>query len=230
MNRRQALKAMAGGVASFFLLEQRRHFDLAKFCGKSHRYEHSKPFWQDGHIFATDGKVCLRVGSHSGDVLGPECKLPPAATLPWGKDGEKVTQVCTRMAVAWCDGCDGTTLANRRKCPECGGEDEDEDEDYFDCTCMFGWVGDGHCIECEGHGEYAQPCLVEVTAGGNVQYFERELWDKVQSIGDVQVRLSSDAKYDSIACPVPFPAFLAFDGGDGLLMPMDKQATQRRLT
>ena len=220
MNRRQALGAMAAGLASLIpswqlLQEKRRHFRLQDFCAKTaRRYDMTKPFVQSGKLFATDGRICIRLPTHLDDTLSDEIKLPPADSLEWWRKYSAWPKVEGPARLfkgeGYCLACKGSGWADAEECEPCEG---------YGCNeCRGnGEVGTVQCSVCHGKPFGMWENTVRVTAGDQQALLDRSLFEKVQRIGGVQMRLK----------PGDCVTAIQFDGGDGMLMALDPSAAHR---
>jgi hypothetical protein len=60
---------------------------LKPFCGSSKRFDTSKPFWHDGRVWATDGRIAVRYAATSPPPgTGQPAYVPRMAELPWKED------------------------------------------------------------------------------------------------------------------------------------------------
>jgi hypothetical protein len=213
---RGAWAAVGGGVSD--MNTATTTLDLTPFLatGES-RYSLTSPFVRLGHRYFTDGRVCVRVpapGETDADVhdafKSANEVFPvsdPGDWKPWPDDG-------------WVDGeiqclaCKGIGLVNTRKCITCDGTGEttcdychksDECEDCWG----DGYTGGTKCKACGGK------CWVsgrEKQLIGGVP-FNAEFVQKILALPNVQYSPSSVQKSKPIA--------FKFDGGEGMLMPLN---------
>ena len=64
---------------------------LQPFCGTNERYYLGTPFWVEGHVCATDGKIALRYAANSpmpSTTPPAGFKVPRMAELPWKDDAQ----------------------------------------------------------------------------------------------------------------------------------------------
>ena len=114
--------------------------DLKAFCEPEAPHL-AEPFWREGHMYATNGKICVRVPAESGE-LG-HAKAPSAHNLKWWWDDDNAFEweplpAATEKKVRcrYCDG-DGRNPDVTCKCPKCGN-------DYFPCE------------DCDGKGYWKE--------------------------------------------------------------------------
>lgn len=233
--RRSVLKAGAGlALASLvpsWLVEpaRRRTIDLQSFCGSpSRRYDVAQPFVQGDWTYATDERVCVRVGPLAGDRREALRQLPPAAELAWDHDQLKGWRPWPGdrpiLAEGWCPECDGTGFAGKgTTCEPCNGDGYDWIEIEWDsgqATLCRECGGRGQvgveCPACEGRARGIYPCLVRV----GDSFFNVKYHRKVLALGGVEYAVG----------PQPgSPVRLRFGEGDALLMPVDSARAKQRI-
>src|SRR5438552_461221 len=136
MNRRDALKsfaALAGApwLSSWVLAKPAKNpkIDLMAFCAAAERYRRIQsfdlyePFLQAGHLYATDGAVCVRVDPDGyGHVAAELIKLPPASGLAWNHDDctgwRTLPKIDPLLASDWCLHCKGYRFLDYHECDE----------------------------------------------------------------------------------------------------------------
>lgn len=233
MNRRDVLKAgVAAGLSALVpsWLLRRPDINLAAFCDPNAiRFNMAQPFVQEspGGLFkyATNGHVCLRVDTDWSQAnRDAKHALPPACTLPWLHDD--------RAGWKKWPASDPITL-DPEYCPDCDGR---------------GRVGDDieECPWCDGRG--CHKCHESGTMGGTIcQGCEGEPYGRflgAQMIGDLPISFVLDRKVRQHLRDVEyhtdtltFPNLEAnsqavmfrFDGGCGLLLPLDAGSVEGRL-
>lgn len=148
--------------------------DFALFCNDctSPKYDLTRPFLQQGSVYATDGRHGIRVGKNVvADLAGEEARLPPAERLPWADADsggwlpysslKRVKRPTNEYSA--CPACDGRGRvgAGAVECIGCLCVDDMSDEEidrwsrgeWPECECDGrGWVGGSACGECCGKG------------------------------------------------------------------------------
>ena len=190
---------------------------LKQFCSRdTTRTGILEPWSVNGHSFATDGHILLRVprldqvvenknapktdqlfadSLHTGNFLSiPDLPEPRDGPCPECKGSGKVPAECQK-----CDG-EGTTL-----CPRC--EDGQLECDKCDGTGVLEEQSEIPCEDCDGSGK--RPVLQRVAVGN-------------QTVDVKFLRLIKDLPNVRIANGQEEVGALTFvfDGGDGLIMPI----------
>lgn len=255
MNRRSFIAsttglALASLVPSWLLGAQKRRIDLRPFCAshESFRYQLRQPFTQEqgGALFryATDQKIAVRVNGEDDDRNGEVKQLPPANRLDWSHDAQRGWRPWPKedYAVtddAWCLECDGVgSIGEIDECPMCDGFGEV-------LTQMGDFYKQARCLPCRGTGSRGSLGFCPVCkAGGAGKY------PFAQKVGDVWVAANYDRKVRRILGPCEYrlsdyrggnPELAAkcknehalqikFDGGLALLMPLQTEATRKKLS
>ncbi len=245
MNRRNALKTMAAGLAAFILPAPRPRIDLGKWTASvaSGNYDLRTPYTLDEFTYATDAFACVRVRPESGDVVQRHGKIPPLTGLPWNHDALRGWRRLPRLEAleaddSYCPRCSGYGWLNASGRPVCG----------TDCERCDGmgkeWVGaDYHlshpvkCRACGGRG-YIQPpnsgvcptcCGLAIGRFASIvrldgRYFNANLYEKAWSLGGEYVHDDWLDKHDHPMIKFRFP------DGLGLLMGLEGALVERRLT
>lgn len=239
MNRRTALKAMATGLATFILPAPGRQIDLKTFCSpyEKPKYDMRLPYVMEDWTYATDGRACVRVRPEFLDTPQHKGEIPPFGTLSWNHGRLKGWRELPRLEPlpardSCCPVCDGMGYRPGvipTECPTCDGMGQE-------------WVGAAYnishpitCRDCNGRGHVAPDCpecahckgkalgtfpSVVILAG---RYFDAPLYEKVRALG-------GEYLHDNLNCNPAFPLLkFRFEGGDGMLMGMDKAGVERRL-
>jgi hypothetical protein len=246
VNRRQALKSAAAGLGalllpSWFITPARRRIDLTVFCAKRDfpRYSMTQPFLQGDFTYATDARIAVRVAPLAGDLRENETRLPPAAGLPWDHDRLR----------GWA--APGKPLmATDSDCPECCGAGFigvlrpcdnaacDEGRDYsgppyphrqedFTCRRCLGHeeFSDRLCGTCKGKGTGTFPGLVRIGS----RYVDCAALRRVLTVGEVELAVSATPIKVSGKLVEESPVCFRFDGGVGMLMPVEHKSALMRL-
>jgi hypothetical protein len=235
MNRRDVLKTIGAGLATFLLPAPRPRIDLAAFCarGKSCRYEMRHPFQVDDWTYATDAKAIVRVRPSWLDRAESEGPIPPAALLPWDHDklrGWKPLRPQSPLVCddACCPECDGTGFADGVCGEECG-----------ECNGFCTGCGRSSCDTCHGRGVMPRPGVADCpVCGGDAigrfpavvrlggRYFDVRLYRKVAALGGEAVVV--DVPKSRLRDAHTHLKF-RFDGGNGILVGLDTAAVEWRL-
>lgn len=142
------------------------------------RHGLSMPFVQGRWLYATDGRICVRMPA-------PEpWPFEPAGRIPKDLDGNIFrTLACQPEGVEFpmpegdCSTCNGSKHLEVRPCPDCEGEgsiecdcDRPHCDNTYECEdCKgSGSLGPGPCLDCDGTGikdaldsiELAPQCLI----------------------------------------------------------------------
>lgn len=171
--------------------------DLKQFCGDDDFRPYIRaPFRYKGHVYATDGRVLIRVADNqsyqSSDKVAVEkvldldaprefLRAPATKQFPKKRPVEKV------------------------RCPDCDGRGTDHDCERCECTCY----------SCKGSGSIEEKPEVSTIFGG--QIFDLEYVRLLYTLPDLEIAPNpADA-------PMFTPLFFRFTGGVGALMPMREQ-------
>lgn len=152
--------------------------DLKPFCGEDGRYNFGKPFNQDGHYCASDGKILIRI-PNPGIPDTPDIKVPKVNSLRWPDTENAVMHPWSPAEYRFTK----QVLAT--------GKDEDGDD-----TDTIGWMPEPRSI-----------MLAAQRINSEYHYLISQL---------------PNVKYLPGVRPLD-PIFFTFDGGDGLLMPMNPE-------
>lgn len=190
MNRRSFLKTTAAVSAAALLCpslliqpQRRRTIDLRAFCGDAEAPDNAKyclkhPFEQEGLVYATDARICVRVDPVSADTTLGEIRLPRASALPWWDHNRRG---------GW-------------KTMPTHPEIIDPQDDY-------------------------EPIVL---FGG--QYFDQQFWQRIATLGPMEMSVPTDAELQKYGKPLnQQPTRFIFDGGTGVIMPLDPDGTLRRI-
>jgi hypothetical protein len=229
--RRDFLKLMAAAMATpvlGFTPRTSQPIDLQQWCDDSViRYDLSAPFVRAGHVYATDGRVCVRLPSEEDATTGDR-RVPAAEQLPawllgsgwrdWPAQDWRPDPSAYECCCPICKGC-GRVGADVGTCKTCEGDGEAVYEGAngaYMATCRacrgLGYGGGKRCGYCEGDGiGEGRPKLQKV--GG--------IW--LAGWMDRQIRSLPNVRYVVIdAVCLRF----AFDGGEGLAMGLSNKARQ----
>lgn len=212
MNRRQFSASTSGFLASLLLpkFQRIREIDLSLFCGETAgKYDLSRPFLQNGNVYATEGCIALQLSSVSESLAGEGAVIPDAARLGWADRDSVGWTPIDRLVRANRDYCGCLNCFGRGRVGS--GVHECECVDYYEvhCDCMAGYVGGKQCQECSGSGT-VDYCLELGDMQLNPDYIGR-----LRTIQGVEVK--------QVPCEVPVADFMLaarFPQGSGLLMPL----------
>jgi hypothetical protein len=201
---------------------------IQKFCEMGSCRELGEPVCWKGFVYATDGKIAIRVRAEKGEPNGVkkiyfidaideylkkeskkeyvplDIELPAAIPCDSCEGKYVAPQNCEGKDVApqQCTECDGT---GKVECPTCG-----HDMDCEDCD------GDGYesssdetviCNKCNGTGEGVLPVEIGKTK------FQRRYLALLQSLpGPVEIAIDPDPEKE---------ALFRFSEGAGVIMPMN---------
>ena len=230
MTRRDALKTMAAGLATFILPAKRPAIDLAAFCsrGDCHMlYDFRSPYQVDDWTYASDRQACVRVRPALADVATGAGRVPPFARLLWDHDtlrGWKPLAPATHLP------------ATDSECPACQGYGFAGGVPGFECDECFGMgcgackdrgavppPGVAECPACQGWVVGVHPSVVQI--GG--AYYSAKLYERVRALGGEFVqgpwKRQSGQDHDN-----PVMRF-RFDGGDGLLVSLARKVAEQRV-
>lgn len=190
---------------------------LKQFCSRdTTRTQIQQPWSMDGHSFATDGHILMRVprldqvaenrdapetghlfanSPHTGNFLPiPDLPEPQDGPCPECKGSGKVPARCQK-----CDG-EGTIL-----CPQC--EDGQLECDECDGTGLPEEESEVPCEDCDGSGK--RPVLQRVAVGN--QTVDAKFLRLIEDLPNVRIT-NSQKELSALT--------FVFDGGDGLIMPI----------
>lgn len=240
MNRREFAKVFSAIAAGFtvnglLIPGRQQSIDLNWFCENDtiYRFDLRKPFHQKECWFATDARICLRVQSAVADNPADDVRLPNAAGLSWSqletstnwKPWPKIDRFNYTYpgdSTIQCFECRGLgVVAPPNQVPAC---------DYCDGEKQI-WVDEynsvGICPKCVGRGNLAKWLPTCQLCGGLGEISDS--FDNVQVVGGSVVNAWYDNLVRQLDC-VEFldverdrldPVGFRFNGGLGLLMPMD---------
>lgn len=242
MNRRDALKTMAAGLAAFVLPGWRKQIDLRAFCSRwplAH-FDCNLPYCLEDWTYATDKRICVRVRPALTDVVQHTGKVPPFEGLSWNHDLIRGWRELPRLE---------PIVADHTACPSCDGLGHTGTEPGHDCERCDGmgkeWVGSewdiSHpitCRACQGRGYSLPPgAAVCPACGGNAigrfpglvnlggKHYDVKLYERARGLGAEYVQ---DVHPSKRLPKAPLLKF-RFDGGTGLLMGLDAACVTERL-
>ena len=103
--------------------------NLTTFCGDE-KYDFNVPVFQKGHLYASDGRICVRVVTDKAD----ENHKRQFHSLPgWDRDGEAVAFPKPDGESYPCQECQGTGVVNTSDTCSACGHDIDGEEDCKAC-------------------------------------------------------------------------------------------------
>lgn len=169
--------------------------DLKQFCSSpddSSRYDFTVPRPRNGHTYATDAKICVRVPTDQPDFPRGDSKFPDCTILDW-----KHADI---PADCWRPWPDRSLVEGKWNCTECNGTGQV-------CTCKQCGRGD-ECDECSGTGEAVYPAFQPV---GEL-WIDQKYDAKIRQLPNVRCFVEGS---DTAAC-----VLFVFDGGEGIVMPI----------
>jgi hypothetical protein len=221
MNRRDFTKTTVGGALAMLLpswlkFQQRRTIDLTPFCAKDNygfaRHKLDQPFVQDGMVYATDARICVRTTLADAPALAEPARLPAASALPWDSTEQVWKPWPKRFLVSdgesgACPVCDGEGGFGASKECRCAG-------DCCGCEQCFGsgYIWERKCDYCNGRSVTERPHMIAV---GDV-FVAGRFDSKIRTLGDLEfsyVTLVANQSH-----PIKAVAFRA-DGCEGMVMP-----------
>lgn len=229
MNRRDFIKttatsALASMVPTWML--PKAEIELTAFCHKreTSRWDCRTPFLQGENKYATDGRIMVRVPGKPLDI-GDQDRRPNADEayqrythqlgqlgqwLKWPRETPIVTDD------AWCPACDGTGQEGgepAEECEACGGFGHNGTRDCRPCNGL-GILTEKPCPACKGRANGRFPAYQQVGGLYVAHEFDRKIRKHLRGVEFYYV--------DGQTCKLP--VYFRFDGGKGLLMPIDAQA------
>lgn len=213
--------------------------DLKKFCRKSH-YSGTltEPFSDDNYTYAADGSVLIRIDKIP-EIIKVYPSINPEKILEENKvNGNEIWIDLPKFEIIErnCSKCKGTGKIIR--CKECGGvgslEFSSDYNDYdVECkSCLGKSIKDKKCEDCDGTGKHKKYSNTVVKASARVMSDTRKNITLIsgEHFGEITVMINGmylemiqDLPNIKIAIqgdPLK-PIKLKFDGGIGLLMPME---------
>ena len=164
------------------------------------RYNLDEPWIKDGFIYATDGRMCIRMPTDQPDTVS-EGKKWPSSVNGFEQSGE---------LLSWPVIDEG----QGHKCWACNGEGHPDKE----CELCGSTVIDYGmaCIRCNGSGEVCYPDTIEILG----KVFDGYYVHKAASLPDIKLVNNTSGDLPDKPRSVKF----VFDGGEettgeGLLMP-----------
>ena len=208
--------------------------DLKKFCRKSHYIRTLiEPFSDNDYTYASCGSIIIRVDKIR-EVIEIGKSVQAKELFEENKiNGNEIWTDLPKFEVIEknCNECDGT--GKIIVCKECGGEGTLEfDSDYntyeVQCKSCFNRkikdrvgrnVEDEKCEDCEGTGKYkkySNPIVeIPIIIDGSLESIEIMIngmyLEMIQDLPNIKIALQGKTE----------PIKLKFDGGIGLLMPIE---------
>lgn len=199
--------------------------DLKPFCGHGDPRDFlNRPWQENGATYATNGHIGIRV-----DAL-QEGAEPAHPTMAGRIDKMLADAVAhTKLlkitfptpAPKPCGHCGGGGRINARTCEECDGGTFDHGSHSYECkACVSGEIhtpasksdADAEpCWVCDGHGIASRP--VHLNADGVTYCFQEKYLRSIRGLPSARLFVSGDCHK---------VARFEFDGGRGLLMPMQQ--------
>ena len=191
--------------------------DLQIFC-RSDMDKLNKPFRMGAFVYASDGKIAVRVPAESMPDVQENPDAPNAASLEFDGGADFIPLPACASSPVPCIECGGTGI--QTKCRKCAGTGE--------ITCVCGDCGHEHeteCPSCEGSGTTdGTPDGRCAVCGGTKEVYDREVgtWAGNRFIADwllAKLGTLDDVMIASAGSPLS-PAQFLFKGGVGIVMPM----------
>lgn len=250
MNRRSFLRTASAAALSALVptwLPERtppRALDLTPFCQpwQHPKYDMAKPFVQgehELHRYATDSRICVRVPATEADKGdSPEVRRPDAAGLGWWQHdalypGRWQPWPAARYrdaADSDCQRCHGTGDLHgiSRECEACQGVgtvDCDDDWGFYHPTDCQACKGLGFqplelCPECQGKAIGIFPALQPLAGVYVDAKYDRRIRAHLEGVEVFVPRDGLDSRR---------PLKFRFNGGVGLLMPVETKAAEERI-
>lgn len=178
--------------------------DLQPFCATSDSRKYLRePFHINGHTFATDGRLMIRVPRRA-DIPEPQAAVPDKAV-------EQIQQWFTDISALPFEPAPTfelppPELIRKEECEDCEGTGHEHD--CPDCSC--------ECQSCGGSGE--AEIVRDVSAHVGKLIFNIEFIRKIADLPGLQLAIDAPTKTGAM--------YFRFDGGDGLLMSRRVEAPQ----
>lgn len=184
---------------------------LEPFCSDEREYL-EKPFLQDGYVYATNGRIAVRV-KHEGLTNARVQTRPNMAEIFKSFVNEGFEPVT--FTLPDCEICHNKRTVIDTKCYTCDGFGRIE----HDCDCQYCTKDREFCDDCKGTGKVdPEECLCECSEHG-----------KSVSLGFCSVRvdvaqLLHDIPGLTLARKqgVPIVSFRGSNGMEGIFMPLQK--------
>lgn len=195
--------------------------ELERFCGVEDFREYlNAPWRRDGKLYATNGHVMVEIADDGREA--PAYDKHPNCLALFAKHAPGEFRAIPHLAKAVaCRVCEGRGMVYREMCPDCDGKGEFM-HGMYDYSCQrcdgegyfaFAKVPAGEkpqrCVACDGFGEEAGRELG--TKVGDMTFATR-LLRALTSLPGVEVAVCTTEKH---------PLWVRFDGGRGLVMPMN---------
>lgn len=172
--------------------------DLKKFCGTEETRPYlHNPFSRGDFTYATNGRIMVRVPRQDGV---PDVEMPDGRKLDVEKPFHEAGPRPESMMPLHLKLPETTT----EECEECEGRGFEHD--CPDCECP--------CTECDGSGQAEKDISVSIRGA----IFDAKYIRLIQSL--------PNARFVVVPSPEG-PTWFAFDGGEGLLMPMRRPFDER---
>ena len=215
--------------------------DFRKFCSNSVRSNfYKEPFTKDNYTYATNGEILIRVDSIPEIVITNTLKVEEL--FESNKiNGNEIWIDLPRFEIVErdCIGCKGTgKITICKECNGSGGLQFSSICNVYDVECLSCGGrevvnSNGKCEDCEGTGkykEYSNP-IIETSVKETEEFFgvdetirEHSSWKKIKiMINGMHLEMIQDLPNIKIALQDSSTKVikLKFDGGIGLLMPME---------
>lgn len=197
---------------------------LDAFCSMDEsRKALMRPFALDGHTYATDGKIAVRVpGESAPEVVEKEtADLFPKVKkiIEDGKAAATTWVTPTRIPdMELCETCKGIPPEPKEAdCPECGGDGEvylSNNYHDYQCDCIT-CDGDG-TVELEGcedcHGTGHRCGSKDVFCGIQGVWLSLQLLTRLKPLPGLRLGLHDGGSLNA--------HYFTWDGGDGVVLPL----------
>lgn len=195
--------------------------NIERFCGVDDYREYLNASWRDGgKLYATNGHFMVEIADDGREAVSRD-KHPDCAAL-FVKNVPGEFQPMPKLSAAMpCGCCNGKGIGYRETCQDCDGKGEFEHGMYdYDCKHCDGegfhfyrdvpeGVKESRCTACYGLGEEV---LRDQGTKFGPQTFATRLLRVLSTLPGIEIA--------SCAGDKP-PLWFRFDGGRGLVMPMN---------
>lgn len=174
--------------------------DLQQFCSTDEfRPNLQKPFRYKGHVYATDGRILVRVEDDERFETCEKIAIEKMIDFDAPRifvDAPTTKKFPTKKPPA------------KTKCTDCDGRGREHD--CPDCEC--------ECYSCDGEGEIEERPLISTTFAG--QLFDFEYMRMVCSLPELRYAANPTADDECLRLG---PLFFRFAGGICVVMPLSRK-------